>query len=177
VSDVKRWQFHPMSEDGSGEDYVLASDYDALAAELAEVKRTTVPGVAWDDMNAAVKVARADRDRLRAALERIAEGRGRFSVDQYLYACNTIQDMKEIAREALRGSDQPPASRPDPMVQCKCGWLGAGSEVRRAHGCPDCGAEFIEPIINLESIAATEPWPHDRRCLCTRCASQTAERP
>lgn len=35
------------------------------------------------------------------ALKEIAKGEGRFSRDPYEHACNTIEDMKEIARAAL----------------------------------------------------------------------------
>lgn len=35
------------------------------------------------------------------ALEEIAEGKGRFSRDQFEHARNTIDDMKELARDAL----------------------------------------------------------------------------
>ena len=40
---------------------------------------------------------------LMIALIKIQEGRGRFSVDHLKHAENTIEDMKEIARKALRG--------------------------------------------------------------------------
>lgn len=39
--------------------------------------------------------------RLRKALEEIAEGKGTFSTDRYQHACNTIADMKQLARDAL----------------------------------------------------------------------------
>jgi hypothetical protein len=50
--------------------------------------------------------ARALREiqRLRAALAEIAEGRGRFSLDQHEFACNAIEDMKQLAVEALKGA-------------------------------------------------------------------------
>lgn len=35
------------------------------------------------------------------ALKKIAEGRGRFSTDQLTFAANTIDDMKELANEAI----------------------------------------------------------------------------
>jgi hypothetical protein len=38
---------------------------------------------------------------LAKALEEIAEGKGRFSTDRYEHACNTIEDMKQLARDAL----------------------------------------------------------------------------
>jgi len=39
--------------------------------------------------------------RLRRALMEIAEGRGRFSTDQLTHASNTVEDMKELAENAL----------------------------------------------------------------------------
>lgn len=35
------------------------------------------------------------------ALKKIEEGRGHFSMDLYEHACNTIEDMMEIARDAI----------------------------------------------------------------------------
>lgn len=49
-------------------------------------------------------VYRAALDRLdiaKKALRQIAKGEGRFSRDQYTFACNTIDDMKELAEGAL----------------------------------------------------------------------------
>jgi len=40
-------------------------------------------------------------DRLRAALEEIVEGKGRYSMDKLEHASNTIEDMKEIATNVL----------------------------------------------------------------------------
>ena len=42
-----------------------------------------------------------ERERFRMALEKIAEGKGRFSHDPFRHACNTIEDMKAIAKDAL----------------------------------------------------------------------------
>ena len=47
--------------------------------------------------------------RLRAALAEIQEGKGRFSMDHHEHACNTIEDMKELARIAL---SRPPEQEP-----------------------------------------------------------------
>jgi len=41
-----------------------------------------------------------------AALREIAEGRGRYSLDQFEHARNTIEDMKEIARVAIARAEQ-----------------------------------------------------------------------
>ena len=40
-------------------------------------------------------------DRLRTALGKISEGRGRFSMDHHQHAANTIEDMKALANAAL----------------------------------------------------------------------------
>lgn len=40
---------------------------------------------------------------LRAALEDIADGKGRFSTDPFQHAKNTIEDMKALAKAALAG--------------------------------------------------------------------------
>ena len=42
---------------------------------------------------------------LMIALIKIQEGQGRFSIDHLKHAENTIEDMKEIARKALRGDN------------------------------------------------------------------------
>jgi hypothetical protein len=49
-------------------------------------------------------VYRSALDRLdiaKKALKQIAKGEGRFSRDQFEFACNTIDDMKELAIGAL----------------------------------------------------------------------------
>ena len=40
---------------------------------------------------------------LRAWLQKITEGRGRYSLDRLEHAHNTIEDMKDCARRALLG--------------------------------------------------------------------------
>ena len=40
------------------------------------------------------------------ALEEIAEGRGRYSMDHMTHAMNTIEDMKQLATEAIRKANQ-----------------------------------------------------------------------
>ena len=42
-----------------------------------------------------------ERNRLKAALTEISQGKGRYSLDQLEHASNTIEDMKEIADKAL----------------------------------------------------------------------------
>ena len=41
--------------------------------------------------------------RLRGVLREISEGKGRFTTDHYQHAMNTIEDMKELATDALAG--------------------------------------------------------------------------
>jgi len=70
MSDVKR---ECIQIGSSAAMYVLASDYDALAAELAEAKRD------WEELDARLPAIEdwektvAERDALRAALERIVK--------------------------------------------------------------------------------------------------------
>jgi len=40
---------------------------------------------------------------MKRALERISEGRGRYSRDPLTHAANTIDDMKQTALDALNG--------------------------------------------------------------------------
>lgn len=48
------------------------------------------------------KSIQAKLERARVALAEITEGKGRFSLDNYEHARNTIEDMKELAQEALK---------------------------------------------------------------------------
>jgi len=48
---------------------------------------------------------RARVARLEAALRQIQKGEGRFSRDQYEFACNVIEEAKETARAALAGDE------------------------------------------------------------------------
>ncbi len=50
----------------------------------------------------AVEYEREEVERLRAALEEISEGKGAYSMDPLEHAGNCIDDMKELAREALK---------------------------------------------------------------------------
>jgi hypothetical protein len=43
--------------------------------------------------------------RFRRALEKISEGRGRFSMDHLQHAKNTIEDAINTAKKALAGDD------------------------------------------------------------------------
>jgi len=45
---------------------------------------------------------RNEIERLRMALLKISEGRGTFSLDNYEFACNTIDEMKALAVDALK---------------------------------------------------------------------------
>lgn len=46
-------------------------------------------------------------ERLRLALEYISEARGRFSIDPHEHAVNTVEDMQDVARQALAGTWEP----------------------------------------------------------------------
>lgn len=54
-----------------------------------------------DDEHAAEAWCRQREADLLAALREIAKGQGRFSLDHHEHACNTIEDMKAIAVEAI----------------------------------------------------------------------------
>lgn len=43
-----------------------------------------------------------ENQRLREALQEISEGKGRYDLDRFTHARNTIEDMKEIAVNALK---------------------------------------------------------------------------
>lgn len=56
----------------------------------------------WE-ANAAELVKRWNlHEQLLEALKEISEGRGRYSMDQYQFACNCIDDMKALAVAALK---------------------------------------------------------------------------
>lgn len=48
--------------------------------------------------------AASDIEKLRHALQEIAKGNGAYSLDQYQFACNVIENMKGIAQRALDGT-------------------------------------------------------------------------
>jgi len=41
-------------------------------------------------------------DKLIEALKEISEGKGRYSLDQFEHCRNTVEDMKELAKDALK---------------------------------------------------------------------------
>jgi hypothetical protein len=51
----------------------------------------------------AVAKLRAERDALKLTLEYITKKEGRFSMDPHEHARNCIEDMAEVAEEALKG--------------------------------------------------------------------------
>jgi putative NIF3 family GTP cyclohydrolase 1 type 2 len=78
----------------------------------------------------------AELAKAREALTQIIEGRGTFSHDRFEHACNTIKDMKTIARAAL-----PATPEPQPCQTCH----GTGNEARHSI-CRDCdGAGKPQP--------------------------------
>lgn len=74
------------------------------------------PGGIWDKLSTAAGDAldaktvdlTTEVNRLKAFLTAISEGRGRFSRDPYTHACNTIEDMKQLALDALAGMEFEP---------------------------------------------------------------------
>lgn len=75
-------------------------DLDLLAAD--ELERLRAVRKTLGDAN---EEADAEIERLRAALEEIAEGKGAYSMDPLEHAGNCIDDMKELARKALNPDD------------------------------------------------------------------------
>ena len=76
-----------------GKEYIDAEIYEAerdLHQEDVRELQGTVDGL------------RSQRDALKAALEEISEGKGRYDMDPMQHAINTIDDMKELASEALK---------------------------------------------------------------------------
>jgi hypothetical protein len=63
-------------------------DYDRLREQVAW----------WEEQ---YRLQTKEIERLRKALEDVAEGKGRFANSPFEHACNTIEDMKQIARDAL----------------------------------------------------------------------------
>lgn len=57
-----------------------------------------------DQINEGIDISKLsrERDELLAALEEISEGKGRYNQDQFEHAKNTIEDMKQIALEAIQ---------------------------------------------------------------------------
>ena len=45
---------------------------------------------------------KAENERLKEALEEIKKGEGRYSLDQFEHCRNTVEDMKELAEQALK---------------------------------------------------------------------------
>lgn len=78
----------------------------ATSAVLVDVARyqIVVPLGIWSRIVVTLRAGREDRERLeiaRVALAAIAEGRGRFSRDNYEFASNVIEEAKRTASEAL----------------------------------------------------------------------------
>ncbi len=81
--------------------------------EIAEALRLAdatvadpIPGdtLGWTRiLAAALSASQAERDRYRKALEEVSIGAGPFSRDPLTHASNTIEAMKDIAKQALTG--------------------------------------------------------------------------
>jgi hypothetical protein len=55
----------------------------------------------FDRLNHSVMDLIKERNELLATLREISEGRGRFSRDNFEHARNTIEDMKQLALDAI----------------------------------------------------------------------------
>ena len=111
-------------------------------------------------------------ERLRAALQRIESLWPEGLED-------AEQDMREIAREALRGAAEPSAViepgpltlTHDPLVQCRCGWRGKVSELKPTKDfqsvCPNCAAWF-KPI-------EVQPVKSSARTQCPICETMVPD--
>jgi hypothetical protein len=166
MSDVKRFNFGARDADGSTPMYVRASDYDALKAELDEARRAandravelSMLGFGWMEAHdrcaagqknyplpspADVPKCIAERDALRAALERYGKHDGDCLYDDSTYNDGPWPCTCGFS-EALRGTgsaaDQPPVvltAEEQRRIDCKhehtadtlSGW----------HTCLDCG--------------------------------------
>jgi hypothetical protein len=54
-----------------------------------------------DDLEVKLRVAEEKLEKTREGLKEIIKGMGRYSQDQFEHARNTIEDMKELARQTL----------------------------------------------------------------------------
>lgn len=103
-SRLVRWSFQQIAEENE-------SLRTRAAAELELRRRSQTRArehdhwlqIATENHEDAEKLLRAENESLRAALERIAEGRGAFSRDQLTFAINVIEDAKATALAALAG--------------------------------------------------------------------------
>lgn len=66
-----------------------------------EIERLKKMHEDWFNGPNGVRWYMAENDRLRTALQTIAEGRGPFSTDQLTFATSVIETMKQTANEAL----------------------------------------------------------------------------
>lgn len=58
------------------------------------------------EKEAEMRALAKENRKLREALREITEGKGRYNRDQLIHASNTIEDMKEIATNALLAKEQ-----------------------------------------------------------------------
>lgn len=99
---------HPQADiyfSDADKDWLVAG-VERLRTELADTWEA-VSNAPYDYCTAHVAdVVTRELERLREALEEIAEGKGRFSRDSLQHAENAIEDMKALARTALTEGKQ-----------------------------------------------------------------------
>lgn len=69
---------------------------------IQELSEREELGITIDTMFESIAKLQAENERLKEALKEILEGKGRYSSDKFTHAINTIDDMKTIAKEALK---------------------------------------------------------------------------
>lgn len=107
-----------------------AKRIDALTVELANY--TLAHRVACQHLDAVCEQRNVALNRtaaLEAALTQITKGEGRFSIDNYEFACNTVEDMKALAKAAL--NPPWPASAPETQGE-------RSDEMLALKACPVC---------------------------------------
>lgn len=80
---------------------VLREYFDYRGGTSQEVRKSNYFKLALAGIAAGIAMAAEREQQLLDALEEIAEGRGRFSMDKFTHARNTIEDMKELALNAI----------------------------------------------------------------------------
>jgi len=146
--------FEPAAADQTR--YVMASDYDALAAELDENEQTRA-------------AMRAILDRAVDALhDTRAAGtmRSWHNIPDLLHSLSAENDALRAAVDDLHDIYEDFDGRvPDDHMQRWIEKHPRGTE-RTAD----------QPAESLEEIAATQKWPHDPRCRCETCDPPSRER-
>ena len=77
---------------------------EATAARFEEMTADELAGVVKQLMGQLASL-QSERDRLRSALEKITRREGRYSMDHFTHAANTIEDMAKVASDALSSGE------------------------------------------------------------------------